>query len=87
MAQQQQNITISAPGFQGLNTEDSPLQQDPGFCVVADNAVVDKFGRIGSRKPWTEFTTDVNVTYSAASGVADTQIKTHRIGTSLIFIT
>ena len=80
MAQQQQNITISAPGFQGLNTEDSPLQQDPGFCVVADNAVVDKFGRIGSRKPWTEFTTDVNVTYSAASGVADTQIKTHRIG-------
>lgn len=80
MAQQQQNITISAPGFQGLNTEDSPLQQDPGFCVVADNAVVDKFGRIGSRKPWTEFTTAVNVTYSAASGVASTQIKTHRIG-------
>ena len=80
MAQQQQNITISAPGFQGLNTEDSPLQQDPGFCVVADNAVVDKFGRIGSRKPWTEFTTAINVTYSAASGVASTQIKTHRIG-------
>ena len=80
MAQQQQNITISAPGFQGLNTEDSPLQQDPGFCVVADNAVVDKFGRIGSRKPWTEFTTAVNVTYSAAVGVVDTQIKTHRIG-------
>ena len=51
MAQQQQNITVSAPGFQGLNTEDSPLQQDPGFALVADNAVVDKFGRIGSRKP------------------------------------
>ena len=80
MAQQQQNITVSAPGFQGLNTEDSPLQQDPGFAVVADNAVVDKFGRIGSRKPWTEFTTAVNVTYSAAVGVADTQIKTHRLG-------
>ena len=84
MAQQQQNITVSAPGFQGLNTEDSPLQQDPGFAVVADNAVVDKFGRIGSRKPWTEFTTAVNVTYSAAAGVADTQIKTHRIGTGSI---
>jgi len=84
MAQQQQNITVSAPGFQGLNTEDSPLQQDPGFAVVADNAVVDKFGRIGSRKPWTEFTTAVNVTYSAAVGVADTQIKTHRIGTGSI---
>ena len=80
MAQQQQNITVSAPGFQGLNTEDSPLQQDPGFALVADNAVVDKFGRIGSRKPWTEFTTAVNVTYSAAVGVADTQIKTHRLG-------
>ena len=84
MAQQQQNITVSAPGFQGLNTEDSPLQQDPGFAVVADNAVVDKFGRIGSRKPWTEFTTAINVTYSAAAGVADTQIKTHRIGTGSI---
>lgn len=80
MAQQQQNITVSAPGFQGLNTEDSPLQQDPGFCSVADNAVVDKFGRIGSRKAWTEYTTGINVTYTPAVGVATTQIKTHRLG-------
>jgi len=84
MAQQQQNITVSAPGFQGLNTEDSPLQQDPGFCSVADNAVVDQFGRIGSRKPWTEFTTAINVTYSAAVGVASTETKAHRIGQGTI---
>ena len=80
MAQQQQNITISAPGFQGLNTEDSPLQQDPGFCSVANNAVVDKFGRIGSRKPWTEFTTAVNVTYTADPSTTSTQTITHRLG-------
>lgn len=80
MAQQQQNITISAPGFQGLNTEDSPLQQDPGFCSVANNAVVDKFGRIGSRKPWTEFTTAVNVTYTTDPSTTSTQTITHRLG-------
>ena len=80
MAQQQQNITVSAPGFQGLNTEDSPLQQDPGFCSVADNAVVDKFGRIGSRKPWTQYTTAVNVTYTPAVGVTETKIVTNRVG-------
>lgn len=84
MAQQQQNITVSAPGFQGLNTEDSPLQQDPGFCSVADNAVVDKFGRIGSRKAFEEFTTAVNVTYTPAVGVVTTDIKTHRLGSGNI---
>ena len=80
MAQQQQNITVSAPGFQGLNTEDSPFQQDPSFCLVADNAVVDKAGRIGARKAWAEHTTAVNVTYTPAVGVDRTEIVTHRIG-------
>ena len=84
MAQQQQNITVSAPGFQGLNTEDSPLQQDPGFCSVANNAVVDQFGRIGSRKPWTEFTTAINVTYTPAAGVDSTETVAHRIGQATI---
>jgi len=80
MAQQQQNITIAAPGFQGLNTEDSPLQQDPGFCLVADNAVVDKFGRIGSRKPFKEFTTEVDVVFSVNAATVETETQTHRVG-------
>jgi hypothetical protein len=84
MAQQQQNITLSAPGFQGINTEDSPLQQEPGFCLVADNAVVDNFGRIGCRKAFAEFTTAVNVTYSVNGSTDSTEIITHRMGNGII---
>ena len=50
MAQAQQNISLQAPSFQGVNTEDSPLSQDITFAARADNAVIDELGRIGSRK-------------------------------------
>lgn len=84
MPQRQQNITITSPGFEGINTEDSPLQQDPGFCSVADNAVVDRFGRIGCRKAFAEFTTAVNVTYSVNVLQDTTRIITHRMGNGII---
>jgi hypothetical protein len=42
--------SISAPGFYGLNTQDSPLDLSSGFASVATNCVIDSFGRIGSRK-------------------------------------
>ena len=41
---------ISAPGFYGLNTQDSPLDLSSGFASVATNCVIDQYGRIGSRK-------------------------------------
>ena len=50
MAQQLQNITVAAPAFFGLNTQDSPIGVDPSFASVADNCVIDKLGRIGARK-------------------------------------
>jgi hypothetical protein len=50
MAQQQQNITLAAPGFMGVNTQDSPITQAPEFCAVADNCIIDRYGRIGARK-------------------------------------
>jgi len=74
MAQQQQNITISAPGFQGLNTEDSPLQQDPGFALVADNCVIDKFGRVGAREAFSRYTEVDAIPYSPNVGM-DTETK------------
>lgn len=58
MAQQLQNITIRAPAFKGLNTQDSPIDGDPSFASVADNCVIDKYGRIGSRKGFSTITTD-----------------------------
>ncbi len=49
MAQQLQTISLIAPGFLGINTEDSPLGQEPTYAGVADNAVIDKFGRLAAR--------------------------------------
>ena len=58
MAQQLQSINLVAPAFKGINTEDSPLAQDPSFADIADNAVIDKRGRIASRKGNLVITTD-----------------------------
>jgi len=52
MTQQIQTYSITAPGFFGLNTQDSSLDLASGFALVANNAVIDKFGRIGARKGW-----------------------------------
>jgi len=54
MAQAIQTFSISAPGFYGLNTQDSPLDLAAGFALVATNCVIDQYGRIGSRKGWTK---------------------------------
>jgi hypothetical protein len=59
MAQELQNIAIRAPAFKGLNTQDSPIDGDPSFAAVADNCVIDKYGRIGARKGFDVITTDV----------------------------
>ena len=45
--------TISAPGFRGLNTQDSGVQLDSGFAIEAYNCIIDSFGRIGTRRGWT----------------------------------
>jgi hypothetical protein len=58
MAQQLQSITITAPGFAGINTQDAPLSQEPTFAAVADNCVIDKEGRIAARKGYEVLTTD-----------------------------
>jgi hypothetical protein len=52
MAQQIQTHSITAPGFFGLNTQDSSLDLASGFALVANNCVIDRYGRIGARKGW-----------------------------------
>ena len=80
MAQQQQNITIDAPGFHGLNTEDSPFQMDPGFALVADNAVVDELGRIGAREAFATYTEIVTIAYSPNVSMATETKYLYRMG-------
>jgi hypothetical protein len=52
MSQTIQTTSISAPGFYGLNTQDSPLDLNAGFALVATNCIIDQYGRIGSRQGW-----------------------------------
>ena len=69
MAQQLQNITIAAPGFAGLNTQDSPIGVDPSFAAVADNCVIDQLGRIGARKGWVEVSTNGSSVLGTSRGI------------------
>lgn len=52
MSQQIQTFSITAPGFFGLNTQDSSLDLSSGFALTAVNCVIDQYGRIGARKGW-----------------------------------
>src|SRR5512142_480965 len=60
MAQQLQSHAITAPGFYGLNTQDSSLDLSSGFALVANNCIIDQYGRVGSRKGWTKVNTSTN---------------------------
>jgi len=53
MSKPLQSYSLSAPGFSGLNTEESPLDLGVGFALVATNCILDQYGRIGARKGWT----------------------------------
>ena len=50
MAQPVNQFTIRGNGFQGLNTEMSPIGSDPTYALLADNCVIDRVGRISARE-------------------------------------
>ena len=54
--QPQTSIPIPAPGYYGLNTQDSPVGMSTSFAAIADHCVIDGFGRIGSRAGLQGFT-------------------------------
>ena len=45
-------FTITAPGFFGLNTSDSPVDLSSQYALEANNCIIDKSGRVASRKGW-----------------------------------
>ena len=55
---QLQAVSIVAPGFAGLNTQESSVTLTSNYALTADNCIIDKFGRLGARKGWTQQTTD-----------------------------
>jgi len=61
---QLQSTSIAAPGFYGLNTQESSITLASGFALEATNCVIDKYGRLGSRQGWidrTSASTVVNI--------------------------
>lgn len=62
-----QAASIAAPALRGLNTQDSSVTLEDGFALKADNCIIDKFGRLGSRKGWKLRTTQLNGGGSSAS--------------------
>jgi hypothetical protein len=52
MAGPLQTTSITAPGFMGLNTQDSGVTLESGYATVANNCIIDKYGRLGARKGW-----------------------------------
>jgi hypothetical protein len=58
MASKLQAISNATLGFLGLNTQDNGVTLDSGYATKALNCVIDKNGRLASRKGWTPVTTD-----------------------------
>jgi hypothetical protein len=64
MAKPLQTSTISAPGFLGVNTQESSVDLSSGYALEAYNCVIDKFGRIGARRGWSKQNSSLNTDLS-----------------------
>lgn len=65
---QLQTLSVVSPGFYGLNTQESGITLSPNFAQLTDNVVIDKYGRLGSRKGW-QMRTDSGVTQLAGAPI------------------
>ena len=57
MASNVVTATLQAPGFLGLNLQESAVNLDAGYALEAFNCIVDQKGRIGSRRGWAKINT------------------------------
>lgn len=64
-----QTGSIAAPGFLGLNTQDSSVQLSSGFALTANNCVIDQYGRIGARRGWTPVNSTINADLGSGNPV------------------
>jgi hypothetical protein len=69
MASQFLTQSIAAPGFYGLNLQESSITLSSGFALKAQNCIIDKYGRIGARRGWTAVNSSVNTDLGAANPV------------------
>ena len=69
MASPLQTASVAAPGFYGLNTQESSVTLSSGYALKAQNCVIDKYGRIGARRGWTPVNTAVNTDLGSGNPV------------------
>jgi len=69
MASPTKTASIGAPGFYGLNLQESAVALSSGFALDAYNCVIDRYGRIGSRRGWTTVNSAVNTDLGSANAV------------------
>ena len=65
MASNVVTATLQAPGFLGLNLQESAVNLNAGYALEAFNCIVDQKGRIGSRRGW--------IPYNAATVSGDVE--------------
>jgi hypothetical protein len=71
VAQNVNQVVLRSPGFQGLNTELSPINGDPEFALTADNVVIDQIGRLCAREAFATYRTlagKPNIEFTKMSG-------------------
>jgi len=56
MATQLSPLSISAPGFFGLNSQEAAVDLPINWALDAYNCVIDQYGRIAARKGWVQET-------------------------------
>ena len=49
---QLQTLSVVSPGFFGLNTQESGITLSSNYAQETNNVIIDKYGRLGSRKGW-----------------------------------
>lgn len=64
-----QPLTIAAPGFLGINTEEAAIGMNPAYAAEADNCVIDKKGRIASRKGYNAVSTNGSSVLGSSAGI------------------
>jgi len=69
MASKLLTSSIAAPGFYGLNLQESSITLSSGYALKAQNCVIDKYGRIGARRGWTTVNSTVNTDLGAGNAV------------------
>ena len=69
MASPVQAASIAAPGFFGLNIQESSISLSSGFALEAYNCIIDRYGRIGARRGWTPVNTTINADLGSANPV------------------